>query len=185
MLCFYRYTRANRPDRALEYSLRLKKPNVFLLIREYGLFSAVQEKALLLMEFDQYLYDLRKKERDEARAKAIKDTAVHAPKRDETLEPTVEEELSKGPAVQLLVEHTDEIPVCFFFFFLGRKKPCKLYVFVTDMYLFVCRSRKSCLNSGTILAYCTSTWMHSFYAIHTSVSSFTICKSNCTLFMPV
>lgn len=85
---------------------------MFILIREYGLFSAVQEKALLLMEFDQYLYDLKKKEREETRAKAA---AGDAPKdisgEDETPEPTADEELSKGLAVQLLVEHTDEIPV--------------------------------------------------------------------------
>ncbi|KAG0246211.1 hypothetical protein B0O80DRAFT_409983 [Mortierella sp. GBAus27b] len=105
------YTRANRPDRALEYSLRLKKPDVFLLIREYGLFQAVRGKALLLMEFDQYLYDLGKNERDEARANARKEAARSGSHQDNIRELTPEEELVRGPAVQLLVEHTDEIPI--------------------------------------------------------------------------
>jgi len=108
-----RYNRANRPDRALEYYLRLKKPNVFILIREYGLFAAVQEKALLLMEFDQYLYDLRKKAREEARARAAEGDAAKDVSEDQTPE-SADDELSKGLAVQLLVEHTDEIPVSVF-----------------------------------------------------------------------
>lgn len=86
---------------------------MFILIREYGLFSAVQEKALLLMEFDQYLYDLKKKEREEARAKAAVGDAPKDVSAEETPDPTADEELSKGLAVQLLVEHTDEIPVSF------------------------------------------------------------------------
>ncbi|KAF9570876.1 Vacuolar protein sorting-associated protein 41 [Mortierella alpina] len=119
------YTRDERADKALEYFLRLRRPNVFDLIREHDLFSAVRDKAILLMEFDQYLYDKKMKERAEARALEEKDaqesknsnltskgTSAAA---DSDIapapEPTAEDELIKGPAVQLMVQHTDEIPI--------------------------------------------------------------------------
>lgn len=70
---------------------------MFELIREHDLFSAVRDKAILLMEFDQYLYEKNTKECKEA---------GEAPS---TLTP--EDELTKGPAVQLMVQHTEEIPV--------------------------------------------------------------------------
>lgn len=70
---------------------------MFELIREHDLFSAVRDKAILLMEFDQYLYEKNIKELKEA---------GQVPS---TLNP--EDELTKGPAVQLMVQHTDEIPV--------------------------------------------------------------------------
>lgn len=91
------YTRDDRADRALEYFLRLRRPNVFELIREHDLFSAVRDKAILLMEFDQYLYEKNTKELEEAGQPPS------------TLKP--EDELTKGPAVQLMVQHTDEIPI--------------------------------------------------------------------------
>lgn len=92
-----RYTRDDRADRALEYFLRLRRPNVFELIREHDLFSAVRDKAILLMEFDQYLYEKNTKERKEAGQPPS------------TLKS--EDELTQGPAVQLMVQHTEEIPV--------------------------------------------------------------------------
>jgi len=70
---------------------------VFELIREHDLFSAVRDKAILIMEFDQYLYEKNTKEPEEA---------GQAPS---TLKP--EDELTKGLAVQLMVQHTEEIPV--------------------------------------------------------------------------
>lgn len=70
---------------------------MFELIREHDLFSAVRDKAILLMEFDQYLYEKNTKER------------MEAGQPPSTLKP--EDELTKGPAVQLMVQHTDEIPV--------------------------------------------------------------------------
>ncbi|KAI8596985.1 hypothetical protein EDD21DRAFT_230782 [Dissophora ornata] len=104
------YTRDDRADQALEYFLRLRKPNVFDLIREHDLFSAVRDKAVLLMEFDQYLYDQKKKERDEARAEAAKKTGGVS-STEAAPEPTPEEELVKGPAIQMMVQHTYDIPV--------------------------------------------------------------------------
>ena len=52
---------ANRqPGKALQYSIRLRKSNVFDLIREYNLFVDVQDQALLLVEFDQELVQKKK-----------------------------------------------------------------------------------------------------------------------------
>ena len=83
---------------------------MFDLIREHDLFSAVRDKAVLLMEFDQYLYDKKKKERDEARAEEAKKTGAVS-STEAAPEPTAEEELVKGPAVQMMVHHTYDIPV--------------------------------------------------------------------------
>ncbi|KAL1412380.1 Vacuolar protein sorting-associated protein 41 [Vanrija albida] len=73
-----------QPARALPFYLRLRKPNVFDLIREHNLFDAVQEQALLLVEFDR------------ARIKADPKAAVEG---------------KHGAAIQLLVDHTLSIPV--------------------------------------------------------------------------
>ncbi|KAF9186758.1 Vacuolar protein sorting-associated protein 41 [Haplosporangium sp. Z 767] len=104
------YTRDGRADRALEYFLRLRRPNVFDLIREHDLFSAVRDKAVLLMDFDQYLYDKTMKEKADAQAlesEKPKDVTTE----EQTPQPSAEEELTKGPAVQLMVQHTEEIPI--------------------------------------------------------------------------
>ncbi|GAA5814860.1 hypothetical protein MFLAVUS_008363 [Mucor flavus] len=76
------YTYNNQPDKAIEYNLRLRRPNAFELIQEYNMFDAVKDKAVLLMEFDQHLL-----EKEETNTKP-----------------------SKMPAVQLLVKNTDAIP---------------------------------------------------------------------------
>jgi hypothetical protein len=86
----YRYTYNGKPDKAIEYNLRLRRPNAFELIREYNMYEAVRDKAVLLMEFDQYLLDEQDKSSKEA-----------APKKRRT----------EMPAVQLLIENTQAIPV--------------------------------------------------------------------------
>ena len=54
---------ANRqPGKALPYYLRLRRPNVFDLIRENNLFTDVQDQILLLVEFDHELMEKRKQE---------------------------------------------------------------------------------------------------------------------------
>ncbi|KAF8929973.1 Vacuolar protein sorting-associated protein 41 [Haplosporangium bisporale] len=98
------YTLDNRADRALEYFLRLRRPNVFELIRNHNLYSTVKDKAVLLMEFDQYLYDQKFKEIEEAK----KGKRTTEPEKHEK---TAEEELTQGPAVQMMIEHTEEIPI--------------------------------------------------------------------------
>ncbi|KAG1220949.1 hypothetical protein G6F35_006336 [Rhizopus arrhizus] len=77
------YTFNNQPDKAIEYNLRLRRPNAFQLIQEYNLFDTVKDKAILMMELDQHLLEKEQ---------------------DPTLHPI------KMPAVQLLVKNTDAIP---------------------------------------------------------------------------
>lgn len=79
------------------------------------------------MEFDQYIYDQKIKERDEARAElAKKNKGAAALAEDQAHELSAEEELVNGPAVQLMVQHTEEIPVSlnhgvFFFLKMARR----------------------------------------------------------------
>ena len=76
------YMKFRQPGKALSYFLRLRKPFVFDLIREHNLFSAVQDQALQLIDFDL--------SRD---AEDRMSTGRH------------------GPAIQLLVDHIHSIPV--------------------------------------------------------------------------
>ncbi|KAI8371458.1 uncharacterized protein BYT42DRAFT_594997 [Radiomyces spectabilis] len=85
------YTYNNQPDKAIEYNLRLRRPDAFELIQEYNMFDAVKDKAVLLMEFDQHLLE---KERKETSAT------------DQTDHP---KPAAQMPAVQLLVKNTDAI----------------------------------------------------------------------------
>ncbi len=80
------FTLNRQPGKALPYFLRLRRPNVFQLIRENNLFTDVQDQALLLVEFDQ---ELREKRRQEG------------------------EEVDTDPvaAITLLVDHIHSIPV--------------------------------------------------------------------------
>ncbi|KAI0672661.1 vacuolar protein sorting-associated protein 41 [Trametes maxima] len=59
------YTLNRQPGKALPYFLRLRRPNVFDLIRENNLFTDVQDQALLLVEFDQELREKRKRDGEE------------------------------------------------------------------------------------------------------------------------
>lgn len=77
------YIGRNQPARALPYYLRLRKPNVFDLIRDYNLFDAVRDQALLLVEFDQ------ERIKNDPQAKEGK----------------------HGAAIELLVNHALAIPV--------------------------------------------------------------------------
>lgn len=91
-LFFYfsiRYLANRQPGRALPYVLRLRRQNVFDLIREHNLFTDVQNQALLLVEFDQELVK-RRREAGE----------------DEGLDKD-----GRSPAIALLADHTFSIPV--------------------------------------------------------------------------
>ena len=78
-----------QPGKALPYFLRLRRPHVFDLIREHNLFTAAQDQAYLLVEFDR----------------------ERSGKVDQVKE--VESDKGKhGAAIQLLVDHTHSIPVC-------------------------------------------------------------------------
>ena len=87
-----RYIANRQPGKALPYYLRLRRPNVFDLIRENNLFTDVQDQILLLVEFDHELMEKRKQE-------GWKGTEV------------------KSDAITLLVNNIHSIPVSFVFFF--------------------------------------------------------------------
>jgi vacuolar protein sorting-associated protein 41 len=82
-LTYTRYTANRQPAKALPFFIRLRRPNVFELIREHNLFTAVQDQALLLVEFD---HELMNKE-------------VGADLNE------------RGIAITLLVDHIHSIPV--------------------------------------------------------------------------
>lgn len=92
----YRHVANRQPGKALQFYLRLRKPNVFDLIRDNNLFTDVQDQALLLVEFDQELVEKKRKEDQVAGIEC-----------DPESEPS-------SPAITLLVDHTYSIPVGFF-----------------------------------------------------------------------
>ncbi|KAL6307128.1 vacuolar protein sorting-associated protein 41 [Sparassis latifolia] len=80
------YTTNRQPGKALPFFLRLRRPNVFDLIRENNLFTAVQDQALLLVEFDHELMEKRKKD-------------------GEDVDP------AQSTAITLLVDHIHSVPI--------------------------------------------------------------------------
>jgi hypothetical protein len=80
---YRRYTANRQPAKALPFFIRLRRPNVFELIREHNLFTAVQDQALLLVEFDHELMS-----------------------KQESADPN-----ERGIAITLLVDHIHSIPV--------------------------------------------------------------------------
>ena len=87
------FIKNRQPSKALPYFLRLRRPNVFDLIRENNLFTAVQDQALLLIEFDE---DLQARQADNKKGEKRQAKGVQ-PKH--------------GSAIELLVDHTHSIPV--------------------------------------------------------------------------
>lgn len=81
-----RYTSNRQPGKALPYFIRLRRPNVFDLIRENNLFTAVKDQALLLVEFDRELMEKRRKDGEDVGSE-------------------------QGAAITLLVDHIHSIPV--------------------------------------------------------------------------
>ncbi|KAF8528462.1 vacuolar assembling protein VPS41 [Hysterangium stoloniferum] len=79
------YISNRQPGKALPYLLRLRRPNVFDLIRENNLFLAVQDQALLLLEFDKEITEKKRAAGEEPEGRSV--------------------------AVALLVDHTHSIPV--------------------------------------------------------------------------
>ncbi|KAG6812138.1 hypothetical protein H0H92_004137 [Tricholoma furcatifolium] len=68
------YTANRQPGKALPYFLRLRRPNVFDLIREHNLFTDVRDQVLLLVQFDDELRKQRKRDGqllDDRRSDAI------------------------------------------------------------------------------------------------------------------
>lgn len=52
-----RYTYDQRYDRALEIYLRLRHKDVYQLIHKHNLFSSIEDKIVLLMDFDKEVID--------------------------------------------------------------------------------------------------------------------------------
>ena len=95
LILVIRYTANRQPGKALPYYLRLRRSNVFDLIRENNLFTDVQDQVLLLVEFDHELMEKRKAE-------------------------GIEVDNLESEAIKLLVNNIHSIPVgfsLFFFFF--------------------------------------------------------------------
>ncbi len=84
------YIRNRQPGKALQYYLRLRRANVFDLIRENNLFTAVQDQALLLIEFEEDLKTRRS---------------------STTTKPQSSAPSKHGAAIDLLVDHTYSIPI--------------------------------------------------------------------------
>ncbi|CAO3637448.1 unnamed protein product [Cunninghamella blakesleeana] len=73
------YDYNKRPDMAIEYNLRLRRPNAFEIIQEYNMFDAVKDKAVLLMEFDQHLLEKEEQKTDPATKKTSTKKATDMP----------------------------------------------------------------------------------------------------------
>ncbi|KAJ8075963.1 Vacuolar protein sorting-associated protein 41 [Marasmius tenuissimus] len=84
------YTSNRQPGKALPFFLRLRRPNVFDLIRENNLFTDVQDQVLLLVEFDHELMEKRRQARSEAANQAQEETSE---------------------AIELLVDNVHSIPI--------------------------------------------------------------------------
>ncbi|GES86213.1 vacuolar assembling protein VPS41 [Rhizophagus clarus] len=121
------YAYSGQPDKALEYSLRLRRPNVFELIREHSLFSAIEDKVLLLMEFDQHLFKEVKKAEEAEIAKLSQDPS----------KPQIRIKRKKATdmqAVQLLVDNTEHISVSHVVRQL-EKEPYFLHIYLDALFI--------------------------------------------------
>jgi hypothetical protein len=90
------YILNRQPTHALPYFLRRRRPNVFDLIRENNLFTAVRDQALLLVEFD---LDLEKQRREEADAA------------EKSRQENDDGSIPRKRSIVLLVDHLHSIPV--------------------------------------------------------------------------
>ncbi|KAL7410874.1 hypothetical protein BDY24DRAFT_417479 [Mrakia frigida] len=94
-----------QPGKALPYYLRLRRPNVFDLIRDFNLFTAVRDQALLLVEFDMELNEKTVVEGGEngtEKSAGLDGMAVDGGKTGTG---------KHGKAIQLLVDHSHSIPI--------------------------------------------------------------------------
>ncbi|EPQ28250.1 uncharacterized protein PFL1_04077 [Pseudozyma flocculosa PF-1] len=87
------FIRNRQPSKALPYFLRLRRPNVFDLIRDNNLFTAVQDQALLLIEFEEDIRSRNEKDEQGQQKRSVAPASKH------------------GAAIELLVDHTHSIPI--------------------------------------------------------------------------
>merc|ERR1712093_293679 len=83
-----------QPGKAVPYYLRLRKPGVFDLIRDFSLFPDIQDQALMLVDFEQEMK--RRRTKGAAPIRDTKDTTGRS---------------KHGEAIDLLVDHTHSIPI--------------------------------------------------------------------------
>ncbi|KAI6120845.1 hypothetical protein EV401DRAFT_2169917 [Pisolithus croceorrhizus] len=102
------YTANRQPGKALQYFLRLRRPNVFDLIREHNLFTDVKDQVLLLVEFDQELNGKREEE-------------------------GIDTTQTRSEAISMLVDHTHSIPVDRVVQQL-RARPFYLFLYLDDLF---------------------------------------------------
>ncbi len=95
-----RYVANKQADKALPYLLRLRKPHVFAFIREFNLFSAVQDQVLLLVDFD--------RESEVSTTVPTNGDFVASPTTGSPEPPSTHRH---GEAIALLVDHVYSIPV--------------------------------------------------------------------------
>ncbi|KAG9017435.1 Vacuolar protein sorting-associated protein 41 [Tulasnella sp. JGI-2019a] len=116
------YMRNKQPGKALEYYLRLRKPDVFDLIRDHNLFVVVRDQALLLVEFD---LELEKSKR------AVATKAENSPEQKSVK--GKEKEKGTSQAITLLVDHPHAIPVARVVEQL-RVRPYYLYLYLDALF---------------------------------------------------
>lgn len=99
-----RYILNHQPGKAVSYLLRLRKPEVFDLIKDNNLFTDVQDQALLMIEFSDELN----------RLKMVRLNNEGSDEEDQATGATTPDEKSLreySAAIDLLVQHTYSIPV--------------------------------------------------------------------------
>jgi len=98
------YILNHQPGKAVSYLLRLRKPEVFDLIKDNNLFTDVQDQALLMIEFSDELN----------RQKMVRLKDEGSDEKDQATGATTPDEKSPheySAAIDLLVQHTYSIPV--------------------------------------------------------------------------
>ncbi|KAH9468700.1 hypothetical protein Pst134EA_009234 [Puccinia striiformis f. sp. tritici] len=101
------YILNHQPGKAVSYLLRLRKPEVFDLIKEHNLFTDVQDQALIMIKFSDELNRqnlLQKKDKES-------ETREHGLSTPTAIAQDDQSPHEYGAAISLLVQHTYSIPV--------------------------------------------------------------------------
>ncbi|CED82100.1 Pyridoxalphosphate-dependent enzyme/predicted threonine synthase [Phaffia rhodozyma] len=114
-----------QPAKALPYFIRLRRSNVFDLIRQYDLFEAVKDQALLLVEFDSELI---------SKPNGPYNVDEGGRKTKSTIVSSKEKGTAKhGKAIKLLVDHCHSIPIARVFSQLSER-PEFLYMYLDSLF---------------------------------------------------
>ncbi|WAR58259.1 hypothetical protein PtB15_5B492 [Puccinia triticina] len=102
------YILNHQPGKAVSYLLRLRKPEVFDLIKEHSLFTDVQDQALLMIKFSDEL-NRKNLNRPDADDEGSNQKGEQIPSTAATQDEQIPRDY--GAAINLLVQHTYSIPV--------------------------------------------------------------------------